>query len=100
MLFLPGSSLVPPEAAQGISLARQGGVWLFQGGKLKPGDGGRRMMHVWGKMGNGEHPPARAAPTVSSVSLASLMLAQAASQLIETLGKSCFSCAQSQLCSF
>lgn len=38
-------------------------------------------MYVWGKMGNGNHPPARDATTASSVSPASPMLAQAASQL-------------------
>lgn len=40
--------LYASEAAWGISVAEQGGVGLFSGGKLKLGDGGRKMMYAWG----------------------------------------------------
>lgn len=39
------------------------------------------MIYIWGKMRNGEHPPTKDATTTSSASLASPVLAQAASQL-------------------
>lgn len=57
-------------------------------------------MCVWGKVGSGEHPLAGAVTSAASVSPASLILAQAASQLSKLCfsGQINFSCAQGQFC--